>query len=53
MSLSMEEVEELWAEGKPIPLALAPIALWHLSEPLRPPEDLIMPSSEEDLGSEF
>lgn len=53
MSLSMEQVNELWAEGKLIPLSLAPIALWHLFENPEPLEELFMPQSEEALGEQF
>lgn len=53
MSLSMGEVESLWAEGKLVPLALAPIALWHLFENPQPTEELTMPQSEEALGDTF
>lgn len=53
MSLSMGEVEGLWAEGKLIPLALAPIALWHLFENPQPTEELWIAGSEEALGEQF
>lgn len=51
--LSMENVERLWAEGHPIPLALAPIALWHLWDPQPGLEPMALPYSEEALGADF
>lgn len=53
MSLSMGEVELLWAEGKLIPLALASVALWHLFENPQPIEEKWLPQSEEALGEAF
>lgn len=53
MSLSMGEVEALWAEGRLVPLALAPIALWHLFENPQPTEELWIKGGEEDLGDSF
>lgn len=49
----MAEIESLWEQGRPIPLELAPIALWHLFENPQPVEDKVILNSEEHLGDLF
>lgn len=49
----MGEVEDLWGQGRLIPMELAPVALWHLFENPQPTEPKVILNSEEHLGAEF
>ena len=53
MELSIDNVEELLRRDLPVPLDLAPVALWHLVDPQGYAEEKVVPFSEEHLGERF